>query len=212
MIFRKEEYNKISAIILFPENQIWKDILYLFTEEQEKLETDIDKIANVTLDTIDELENVIFYKIEKFDNNKDDTLFEIAKYVIKFVVELEEFFDTELEKSCPEVRIIYNMVLKMGAATIGQKSFKKVREVVEKQVEIEIQGNHNPSTITALNCIINATDEDFKSAAFHSVKEAVNTWIPYFIQEYSSFGHEDGSLIVKGLKFTFLKSIIPFLL
>ncbi len=212
MIFRKEEYNKITAILLFPENQIWKDILYIFTQEQENLETDIDKISNVSLDTIDELENVIFYKIEKFNGDQDIKLFEIAKYVIKFVVELEEFFDTELEKSCPEVRIIYNMIFKIGIDTIKQKSFKKIREVVEKQVELEIQGNHNPSTITALNCIINATDKNFKSASFHSIKEAVNTWIPYFIQEYSSFGHEDINLIIKALKFTFLKSIIPFLI
>jgi hypothetical protein len=212
MIFRKEEFNKVAAIILFPENQIWKDILYLFTQEQEKLEIEIDKISNVTLDTIDELENIIFYKIESFNNNQNILLFEIAKYVIKFVVELEEFFDTDLEKSCPEVRIIYNMILKMGVNTIGQKSFRKIRSVVEHQVELEIQGNHNPSTITALNCIINATDNDFKSASFHSIKEAVNTWIPYFIQEYSNFGHEDRKLIIKALKLMFLKDIIPFLI
>lgn len=212
MIFRKEEYNRIMAILLFPENQIWKDILYLFIQEQENLEIDIDKISNVSLDAIDELENIIFYKIEKFDNDKNVKLFKIAKYVIKFVVELEEFFDTDLEKSCPEVRIIYNMIFKMGIDTVKQKSFKKVREVVEKQVELEIQGNHNPSTITALNSIINATDENFKSASFHSIKEVVNTWIPYFTQEYSTFGPEDAKLIIKALKFTFLKSIIPFLI
>jgi len=212
MIFRKEEFDKITAIILFPENQIWKDILYLFMEEQNNLEEDINKISNVSLDSVDELENIIFYKIENFSDIKDINLFEIAKYVIKFVVELEEFFDTDLEKSCSEVRIIYNMILKMGVNAIGQKSFRKIRSVVEHQVELEIQGNHNPSTITALNCIINATDENFKSASFHSIKEAVNTWIPYFVQEYSNFGKEDGELIIKALKFTFLKSIIPFLI
>jgi len=212
MIFTTEEYDKIMSIILSPENQIWKDILYIFTLEFKSLENDIDKLSNIIPDSIDELENIIFYKIEKFENNNDEKLFKIAKAVIKFVVELEEFFDTDLEKSCPEVRIIYNMVLKMGSKTIIQKSFKKIRDVVEKQLEIEISGNHNPSTITALNSIINATDENFKSASFHSIKESVNTWIPYFIQEYSTFGHEDRALIIKALKFTFLKSVIPFLI
>ena len=211
MIFTAEEYNRIVTIMLFPEYQIWKDILYPFRESQIDLEQNTVKLSNVSLDSIDQLENVIFYKIENFDNDNDKLLFKIAQAVIKFVVELEEFFDTDLEKLCPEVRIIYNMVFKMGENIIKQKSFKKIRTVVEKQLEIEISGNHNPSTITALNSVINATDENFKSAAFHSTKEAVNTWIPYFIQEYSSFRNEEKDLIVKALKFTFLKTLIPFL-
>jgi len=211
MIFTAEEYNRIVTIMLFPEYQIWKDILYPFRESQVDLEQNTVKLSNISLDSIDQLENVIFYKIENFDNDNDKLLFKIAQAVIKFVVELEEFFDTDLDKLCPEVRIIYNMVFKMGENIIKQKSFKKIRAVVEKQVEIEISGNHNPSTITALNSIINATDENFKSAAFHSTKEAVNTWIPYFIQEYSSFRNEEKDLIVKALKFTFLKTLIPFL-
>ena len=210
MIFTVEEYSKISAIILFPEYQIWKDILYPFRVKQSELESDIVLFSNFTLDSLDQLENIIFYKIEQFENNNDTKLFKIAQSVVKFVVELEEFFDTDLEKFCPEVRILYNMLFKVGKDIITQKSFKKIRDVVVKQVEIEISGDHNPSTITALNSIINATDENFKSAAFHSTKEAVNTWIPYFIQEYSSFRSEEKKLIVKALKFTFFKSLVPF--
>ena len=207
MIFNQEEYNRISSIISFPENQIWKDILYKFEDNYSELEKKIINNFAISPDSIDELENIIFYKIDKLENNPD-ILFNIAKSVIIFVVELEEFFDTDLEKSCPEVRIIYNMILKLGKSAIRQKSFKKLVNTVQKQLEIEINGKSNPSTITALNCIINATDENFKSAAFHSIKEAVNTWIPYFIQEYSSFGNEDRTLIIKALKFTFIDAII----
>jgi hypothetical protein len=211
MIFTQEECDKIMSIILSPENQIWKDVLYLFINNQEDLENNTIKMSSVSLDSVDELENVIFYKIEKFEDNNDTNLFNIAKTVVKFVIELEEFFDTDLEKSCPEVRILYNMIIKMDSKIITQKSFKKIRDIVEKQLAIEISTTHNPSTITALNSVINATDENFKSAAFHSIKESVNTWIPYFIQEYSNFGHEDKDLIIKALKFTFLNSIIPHL-
>jgi len=210
MIFSKEEYDKITTIIVFPEYQIWKDVLYPFTETKEQLEQRIILSIGTSVDSIDQLENVVFYKIEKNEENIK-LLFNVAKAVIKFVVELEEFFNTDLEMSCPEVRIIHNMVNKMGENITKQKSFKKVRAVVEEQVELEISGNHNPSTITALNSIINATDENYKSAAFHSTKEAVNTWIPYFIQEYSNFRNEEKDLIVKALKFTFLKSLIKFM-
>ena len=131
--------------------------------------------------------------------------------VINFVVESEEFFDTDLEKSCPEVRILYNMINKIGKSVITQNSFQKIRNIVKDQVAIEISGKHNPSTITALNTIINATDTPYKSAAFHSIKEAVNTWIPYFIEEYSNFGDEDKNLIINAMKFNFLTSISDYL-
>jgi len=207
MIFKQEEYDKITTIILFPEYQIWKDVLYPFIESHERLEEKLALNLGCSVKSIDQLEDVVFSKVEENENNTK-VLFGIAKSVIKFVVELEEFFNTDLEMSCPEVRIIYNMINKVGADITKQKSFKKLRAVVEKQVELEISGNHNPSTITALNSIINATDENYKSAAFHSTKEVVNTWIPYFTQEYSSFRNEEQEVVIKALRFTFLKTLV----
>jgi len=207
MIFKQEEYDKITTIILFPEYQIWKDVLYPFIESHERLEEKLALNLGCSVKSIDQLEDVVFSKVEENENNTK-VLFGIAKSVIKFVVELEEFFNTDLEMSCPEVRIIYNMINKVGVDITRQKSFKKLRAVVEKQVELEISGNHNPSTITALNSIINATDENYKSAAFHSTKEVVNTWIPYFTQEYSSFRNEEQEVVIKALRFTFLKTLV----
>jgi len=208
MIFSYEEFNEISTLISFPENQIWKDLLYKFSNTYKSLENNLIKNLSISPSSIDELENIFFYKLELLEkDNKNDDLFKIAGQVINFVVESEEFFDTDLEKSCPEVRIIYNMVNKLGKSSVKQKSFKKLVKKLQIQLDLEIKNTYNPSTITALNSIINATDENYKSAAFHSVKEALNTWIPYFVKEYSDFGKDDAELIIKAMKFTLLDNL-----
>jgi hypothetical protein len=130
---------------------------------------------------------------------------------VKYVLDCEDFFATDLEMLYPQVRIIYMLMDSYKIEVFDESKFIELKKEVESQLEKEILQKGNSSTITALNVILNASSENFVDGAFHTFKEIINAWCEYFVLSYTQSNDYGKEFLIDVMRVDYLEKLFDFI-
>ncbi|MBN2693263.1 hypothetical protein JXR93_01250 [bacterium] len=210
MFFTNEEFKQIKEILNDCNHRVWYEHLPLFSHESQFIYQSLQKWLPIDVISIDDLERIIENWIKKWGQNRRK-LFAFTCSSVKYVLDCEDFFATDLEMLYPQVRIMYMLMDSYKLEVFEEPKYISLKKEIENSLEKEILEKGNPSTITALNVILNASSENFSEGAYHTFKEIINAWCEYFVLSYTQADDFGKELLIDVMRIDFIEKIFKFI-